>query len=73
MYRMGKFSSEAAYGAGSFTALFGALSLNDWAILVGIICTVGTFIANLYFRKKELEIKQGRKDRDVKNLSLIHI
>ncbi|AYN29883.1 holin [Buttiauxella sp. 3AFRM03] len=47
MYRMEKFTNGAAVGAGTTTTLFGALSLNDWALVVGIVCTVGTFAINL--------------------------
>ena len=33
----------------------GILSLNDWAVIIGILCTVGTFGINLYYKRKERE------------------
>ncbi|EHC85118.1 Phage protein [Salmonella enterica subsp. enterica serovar Senftenberg str. A4-543] len=33
----------------------GILSLNDWAVIVGILCTVGTFGVNWYYKRKERE------------------
>ncbi|WP_370277276.1 phage holin family protein [Xenorhabdus bovienii] len=40
--------------------MFGAWSLNDWAIVVGIICTVGTFAVNWYYKHREL----NRREKD---------
>ncbi len=57
---MEKFTSGAAVGTGSTTALVGAMSLNDWAIIVGIICTVGTFGLNWYYKRKEFILKQQK-------------
>lgn len=53
--RMDKYSSGTAIGLGSFTAMLGAMSLNDWALIVGIICTLGTFGVNWYYRRKEFQ------------------
>lgn len=33
----------------------GVLSLNDWAIIIGIACTIGTFGVNWYYKRKERE------------------
>ncbi len=33
----------------------GILSLNDWAVIIGILCTVGTFGINWYYKRKERE------------------
>lgn len=62
MYRMEKFTNGAAVGAGTTTTLFGALSLNDWALVVGIVCTVGTFAINWYYRDKEYRRKLRDSD-----------
>ncbi|WP_095833797.1 HP1 family phage holin [Brenneria goodwinii] len=35
------------------------LTLSDWAIIVGIICTAGTFAVNWYYRRKEFQLKSG--------------
>ncbi|CDL84724.1 Similar to bacteriophage Gp13 protein (modular protein) [Xenorhabdus szentirmaii DSM 16338] len=48
--------------AGAFTAMLGALSLNNWAIIVGIICTAGTFVVNWYYRHREFN--RNGKDQD---------
>ncbi|MER0476740.1 HP1 family phage holin, partial [Morganella morganii] len=37
-----KYSSPTAYAWGLITSAFGVLSLDQWAIVAGIICTVGT-------------------------------
>lgn len=29
------------------------LTLGDWAIIVGMVCTIGTFAINWYYRRKE--------------------
>ncbi|MDE9495978.1 phage holin family protein [Xenorhabdus bovienii] len=57
---MDKYTSPTAYAWGTFTAIFGAWSLNDWAIVVGIICTVGTFAVNWYYKHREL----NRREKD---------
>ena len=59
---MEKFTSGAAVGTGSTTALVGAISLNDSAIIVGIICTIGTFALNWYYRRKEFNLKLQAND-----------
>ena len=59
---MEKFTSGDAVGTGSTTALVGAMSLNDWAIIVGIICTIGTFALNWYYRRKEFNLKLQAND-----------
>ncbi|AKH63881.1 MULTISPECIES: phage holin family protein [Photorhabdus] len=58
--RMDKYTSPTAYTWGTFTAMLSALSLNDWAIIIGIICTVGTFGVNWYYKHREL----SRNDKD---------
>ncbi|HEL8025844.1 TPA: holin [Escherichia coli] len=40
-----------------------ALSLNDWAILVGIACTVITCGVNWYYRHKDREDRLEREER----------
>ncbi|EKN6263297.1 holin, partial [Yersinia enterocolitica] len=41
--RMDKYSSGSSYWFGGITTMLGALSLNEWALVIGIACTVGTF------------------------------
>lgn len=57
-------TSGAAVGAGSATALFGAMSLNDLAIVIGIACTIGTFVINWYYKRKEFQLMQDQAHVD---------
>ncbi|CAB3745645.1 Bacteriophage holin HP1 family protein [Bacteriophage APSE-7] len=40
---MKKYTTSSAY---SWAAVLGAISLNEGALIVGIVCTRGTFIIN---------------------------
>lgn len=60
--RMDKFTNGATIGTGSTIAVFGALSLNYWAIIVGIVCTVGTFALNWYYKRKEFQLRSGQNN-----------
>ena len=53
---MNNTSSSIAVGTGSATAMFGALSINDWAIIIGIVCTVGTFALNWHYKQKSFRL-----------------
>lgn len=53
----------AAYITSVLTSIFGALSLNDIAVLVGIICTVGTFAINAYYKRKENQREEERHNK----------
>ncbi|ECD4212417.1 hypothetical protein E0X15_12475 [Salmonella enterica subsp. enterica serovar Gatuni] len=55
MYRMDKIREWFSYGSGGLTAMGGVLSLNDVAVIIGILCTVGTFGINWYYKRKERE------------------
>ena len=61
---MNQTSSSVAVGTGSATAVFGALSLNDWAIIIGIVCTIGTFAINWYYKRKEFQLMQAQAHID---------
>ncbi|MGL9735959.1 MAG: HP1 family phage holin [Symbiopectobacterium sp.] len=34
------------------------LTLRDWTIIVGMVCTIGTFAVNWYFRRKEYQLRE---------------
>lgn len=51
-------TSAAAYGTGTGMIVIGGLSLSEWAIVVGIFCTVGTFAVNWYYKRQEFKLKQ---------------
>lgn len=50
---MEKQSGLIAYLTGLFTTLFGGITLDTFAILVGISATAGTFIVNWYYKAQE--------------------
>lgn len=54
-----KYASPFAYAWGVFTATMGAMSLDQWAVFIGILCTVGTFGVNFYYKRKEFNLKQA--------------
>lgn len=64
MYRMDKVREGLSYWAGGITAMGGVLSLNDWAMIIGIACTAGTFGINWYYKHKE---REDRRNGNVRN------
>lgn len=46
-------SSPISYITGVFTATFGSLTAQEFAIWVGIATTIGTFLVNWYYKAKE--------------------
>ena len=64
---MEKHSSIFAYIASMGTAIFGGMTLQDVALWVGIITTIGTFAVNWYYTEREhdreerAERRHGRK------------
>ncbi|EFE7778055.1 phage holin family protein [Escherichia coli] len=55
MQRMDKIREWLSYWFGGLTTMGGVLSLNDWAVIIGITCTIGTFGVNWYYKRKERE------------------
>lgn len=60
--RMEKHSSVWAYVASLGTAVFGGMTLQDAALWVGIITTIGTFALNWYYKEREADRKERRHD-----------
>ena len=60
MDRIEKNSSVWAYIASIGTAVFGSLTLQSVALIVGIVCTLGTFIVNWYYKVKEYNREERR-------------
>lgn len=54
---MEKHTSITSYFVSGITALFGMLTLEDVALIVGIVCTIGTFAVNWYYKRKEAHAK----------------
>ncbi|CAB3623641.1 phage holin family protein [Candidatus Hamiltonella defensa] len=59
---MEKYTTSSAYSWAAFTTVLGALSLNEWALIVGIVYTLGTFIVNCYCRRKEFQLKSRSQE-----------
>ncbi|MGF7445278.1 HP1 family phage holin [Klebsiella michiganensis] len=38
---------------GIITAALAVLSLNEWAVIIGILCTVVTCLVNWYYERKK--------------------
>lgn len=72
---MDKATSTASYTISAGTAAGGMLSLNEWALLIGIAFAGLTFVINWWYQKrqdirdlekavKELEYKQAHDERE---------
>lgn len=51
-------SSVTAYLTSAFTAFFSTVTLQDVGLYVGIICTVGTFAVNWYYKNRDIKRKE---------------
>lgn len=56
-----KITSASSYGTSGLMAAFGAVSLNEIALIVGIVCTLGTFLVNWYYRHKEFKRNSNKE------------
>ena len=56
--RMSDNSSLYAKAVGISTAAAGLFTLEEWAIIIGIICTVGTFLVNWHYKRKEFKLRE---------------
>lgn len=52
---MERHANASAQTASILTVLFGGLSLNEFALLVGIVCSVGTLLINWWYKHKEFQ------------------
>ena len=50
------YSSETSY-IGAIVAFFGGLSISDWAAIFGILFGFATLLTNMYYKRKEYQIK----------------
>ncbi|MDX1301840.1 HP1 family phage holin [Photobacterium swingsii] len=53
-----KLNSALAYFFAWLLAFFGALSLQDWATIIGVGLAIGTFCVNRHYRKKSFKLLQ---------------
>ncbi len=49
---MDKYSSQLSYWVASILTASGALTLQDWAIVVGIVAAISTFFVNWHYKRK---------------------
>lgn len=63
-----KYSTPAAYLWGIMTAVLGFFTLEQWVAVIGIVCTIGTFLINVYYRKKEYKLKERQYENTEKNI-----
>ena len=56
-------SSIWAYLTSVSTAIFGGLTLQDAALWVGIITTIGTFAVNWYYKEREHDREDEHAER----------
>lgn len=54
-----------AYVASAITFIFGSLALDKAAIIVGMLCAIGTFIVNWVYKQRHLEIAEKRLELDI--------
>ncbi len=52
---MEKHTSSVAYAAGWLTAFFGGVTLEKFAVMVGIATSIGTFVVNWYYARKKAD------------------
>ena len=50
--------SASSYSASSLFALLGGMTLQDWALFVGIVFTILTFAVNTYYKHKSLKLQE---------------
>lgn len=56
-------TSLAAYATSIWTfiaGIFSSLTANDVALYIGIICTLGTFLVNWYYKRQHLRLIANR-------------
>jgi len=58
--RIQHIATTTAYITGGSTAAAGMLTLNEWALIIGIVTALGTFTVNLIY--KHLHYKLAKKD-----------
>lgn len=60
--------SKATYAAGTMTAVAG-LTLAEWVAIVGLLVTIATFAATIYFRIRDDRRAQKEHDERMNSLS----
>lgn len=65
-------ASKASYLSSGGATVLGLLTLQDWAVIIGIFLAVATFAVNVYFQRKrdarEVELAELAKAAHVANM-----
>lgn len=51
-------TSNVSYGTAGATFFAGALSLSDWALIIGILATIATLALNAWVQRKRLKMEE---------------
>ncbi|WP_392562509.1 phage holin family protein [Orbus sturtevantii] len=62
IFIMDRYSSPVSYFWGAICTLFGALSLNDIALIVGIILSIATFAINWWYKRRDAIHKEKLRE-----------
>ncbi|ACJ10173.1 hypothetical protein GWK90_09625 [Candidatus Hamiltonella defensa] len=62
-----KYATPTAYLSSLMATVLGFFTLEQWVAVTGIVCTIGTFLINVYYRKKEYKLKARHYDDTEKN------
>jgi len=54
-------STPAAYTISTGTATAGMLGIGDWAMIIGILATLATFVMNWYFNRRRTLMEERDK------------
>jgi hypothetical protein len=60
--------SKATYAAGTMTAVAG-LTLAEWVAVVGLLVTIATFVATMYFRIRDDRRAQREHEQRMQEIS----
>lgn len=60
---MEKYTSPISYFWGAICTLLGALSLNDVALIIGIILSIATFFINWAYKRREFQHKKKLREQ----------
>ena len=55
--------SKATYASATGTIIAG-ITLTEWGVIVGILCTLLTFAANLWFKWQHLKLARAKLEAD---------
>jgi hypothetical protein len=58
--KMEKYSSHASFSIAWLITAAGAMTLQDWAVLIGILLGIGTFAVNWYYKRKLVNALAGK-------------